>query len=779
MKQTQCTFRLLKILLNLAVMATFTINFAPIEISGNSQVLAGYQPYDSDRLDSLRKEHRSTHIFRRDGPASIIDIPIAAGNVPIGSQQQEIDLSQQKKLWPALLSAALVRAFSGLRDIYSEQPVSVVGSANRGFILHPSLPTWIQRRTLVRFDTRTHYNRDRASVGIVCEASIKNLILNPCSELMALGISPIGRYVQTEEPNFNPQLMNKRRLVGRVKDIQGDTLLLDDHADGISRLKTDQAFLEARREIVDDCVKHILGNDALIVLAKAVNLASIFHSGPGRIEQIEEALRFLRDKVSLEVVPGVALQIGQLLTSKNSQFPATETIPKPTLVFDPSGTRKDDWNERGIKKNGPFDRQTFSPKKLRIAVVCQAKYEGQTDRFVAKFFDGMPNVLTGQNKQARYGDGFLRRFALDKPVIDFFIAQGSSADAYTQASHAALTKSADEAFKWDLALIQIEEEFKEYNDSQNPYFATKSVFLKRDVPVQSVRLETMSQSDNQLVFSMNHMSLATYAKLGGTPWLLASQQTVAHELVIGLGSHSVANSRLGTQQRYVGITTVFSSDGSYLLSDRTAVVPFDDYADALYETLRRSIVTVRKQNNWRSTDKVRLVFHMFKPPKDTEAEAIKKTVEGLELENVTFAFLHIAPSHPYLIFDSAQKGFGYGELKKGVLGPTRGLHLKLGNNESLVVFSGASELKQASDGMPRPCLLKLHRLSTFTDMTYLARQAFEFSGHSWRMLSPEPFPITIRYSDLIADRLAGLNTVEGWDSEAIRFGQIGRTLWFL
>jgi hypothetical protein len=75
-------------------------------------------------------------------------------------------------------------------------------------------------------------------------------------------------------------------------------------------------------------------------------------------------------------------------------------------------------------------------------------------------------------------------------------------------------------------------------------------------------------------------------------------------------------------------------------------------------------------------------------------------------------------------------------------------------------------------------LLKLHRLSTFTDMTYLARQAFQFSGHSW-MLAPEPHRITIRYSDLIAERLSGLSAAEGWDSEAVHFGPIGRTLWFL
>ena len=278
------------------------------------------------------------------------------------------------------------------------------------------------------------------------------------------------------------------------------------------------------------------------------------------------------------------------------------------------------------------------------------------------------------------------------------------------------------------SLVQVEEEFKKYDGDDNPYYATKAVLLKRDIAVQSVRLETMSLLDANLMFVMNHVSLATYAKLGGVPWLLVAKQTVAHELVIGLGSHTVSGSRIGSHKRFVGITTVFSSDGSYLLSDKTAVVPFEKYSDALYDTLKRAITQVRKQDNWRSTDKVRLVFHMFKPPKDTEADAIKRTVDDLGLENVTFAFVHIAPGNPYIIFDNAQPGLGYRDPKKGVLGPSRGLHIQLGDYETLVVFSGASELKQASDGMPRPCLLKLHRHSTFTDMTYLSRKPSSSRG---------------------------------------------------
>ena len=756
-------------------MAHYGINFAQLSVSGETAILIGRQPYDEEHLRELRQEFSSTYVFRRDKD-TIIDIPIVHDREPLGNLREEIDLAQDRLLLPSLFSSALLSLFSGQRQLLSDRPVSVLGNASNGMISHPALPSWIQKRTLFRFETRSIYAKRRI-LGVVCETRSKNLILGTCADLLSKGISLEGRYVQMEVPPHDSRLMMRRRLIGRVKAVQGDTLLLEDHAEGLESIAAKDAFLEGRRETLNNCVRQILGREADQVIAQAETFEAEFHSGPKRKEQIESALDFVRKK-DLEVVPGAKVVIAETLSSAVAGFPRIETIPKPVFVFDPSGSRKDDWAERGIKRNGPYDQRTFSPKQLNIVVICQAKYEGQVDRFVAKFLDGMPDVISGNNN-ARYADGFLRRYQLERPKLEFFTTRSSSTSDYQSASHDALSKAGAEGFKWDLALVQVEEEFKSLDDGSNPYFATKSTFLKRDVAVQSVLLETMAQPDNKLVFSLNHMSLATYAKLGGTPWLLASQQTVSHELVIGLGSHSVSASRIGAQERFVGITTVFSSDGNYLLTDRTAVVPFEEYSDALYETLKRAITIVRKQDNWRSTDKVRLVFHVFKPLKDREAEAVEKTVKELDLDNVTFAFIHIAQSHPYLIFDYNQRGIGYRDPRKGVLGPSRGLHVKLGDRESLVVFSGASELKQASDGMPRPCLLKLHRLSTFTDMTYLARQAFEFAGHSWRMLAPEPFPITIRYSDLIAERLSGLNSVKGWDVEAVKFGLIGKTLWFL
>jgi hypothetical protein len=179
--------------------ARYSINFAPLALAGDTRVRVGRQPYDQDRLVALRREFRETHVFRRSGDV-ITDVPVTAGQQPLGNVQEEIDLAQNEKLWPVLLSASLVRTFGGVRDLLPERSVSVLGAATGGLLQHPRLPAWVQRRTLVRFETRTIYSGERRTIGLICEVGLKNLLLATCAEAIAAGISPLGRYVQVEEP---------------------------------------------------------------------------------------------------------------------------------------------------------------------------------------------------------------------------------------------------------------------------------------------------------------------------------------------------------------------------------------------------------------------------------------------------------------------------------------------------------------------------------------------------------------------------------------------------
>jgi hypothetical protein len=209
-------------------------------------------------------------------------------------------------------------------------------------------------------------------------------------------------------------------------------------------------------------------------------------------------------------------------------------------------------------------------------------------------------------------------------------------------------------------------------------------------------------------------------------------------------------------------------------------VTFDSYETELLNTLKATIERVSRSMNWQPKEHVRLVFHAFKPFKQTEEDAVKVLMCSLGDYDVEYAFLHVVEDHPYLLFDKGQKGVpAYdGSGLKGVYAPARGQFMRLSGHEVLVTLTGAKEVKQPSDGLPYPILLRLGRGSTFKDMTYLTRQVNTFACHSWRSYFPSPLPVTVMYSELIARLLGQLATVPQWNP-AQMLGRIGETRWFL
>jgi argonaute-like protein implicated in RNA metabolism and viral defense len=331
-----------------------------------------------------------------------------------------------------------------------------------------------------------------------------------------------------------------------------------------------------------------------------------------------------------------------------------------------------------------------------------------------------------------------------------------------------------------MALVQIEAAFRELPTRINPYFASKVSFLTHQIPVQEFQIEKTQSPDSQLTFVLNTMGLAIYAKLNGIPWLLKANSK-AHELVIGIGSARVGDSRLGEHERFVGITTVFTADGDYHVSNLSKAVPASEYGSALLETLRNAILKVQTEMNWQPKDQVRLVFHAtFKHFSRDEVQSIKDFVGELGDLDVKYAFLQITEKHPYLLFDTKQRGAFDRETKgtKGIYAPERGRYLEVGNREVLLSLTGPKDVKRPEDGTPKPLFLSLHHDSSFTDMTYLTRQVFRFACHSWRSFLPGSVPVTIQYSDLIARALGNLSLMDRWNPD-VMLGRIGKTRWFL
>ena len=447
-------------------------------------------------------------------------------------------------------------------------------------------------------------------------------------------------------------------------------------------------------------------------------------------------------------------------------------------MFDPSGSKTDTWHDRGMDNFGPYSAPTFTPTRPRICVVCQRDHKGRIEQFVRKFLRG---VTAPGSRRAPFAKGFVRKYAMEDATTDFFEANGASALAYQKAVYGAVSAQTERGFRYDLALVETEERFHDLRGATNPYLVTKAEFMSHQIPVQEFEIETTDIPDSRLQYVLNNMGLATYAKLGGVPWLVRAHLPIAHELVIGMGSAHIGDGRLGETERVVGITTVFSGDGNYCVSTLSRAVSFDGYGTELLNSLKGTIGRLSRSMNWQQKEHVRLVFHAFKPLKEAEEEAVKALIATLGDYDVDYAFLHVVEDHPLLLFDKAQKGEpaydGRGGVK-GVFAPTRGCFLRLSGHEVLITLTGARDVKRASDGMPRPILLRLGRLSTFNDMIYLTRQVNTFACHSWRSYFPSPLPVTILYSELIARLLGHLSTLPQWNP-AQMFGRIGEGRWFL
>lgn len=755
------------------------LNAVALRTDWDASVRVGRLPYENpEALDLLRRKLGRTHVVRR--IASEVEVAAADIDAELLGNVRKSRMGDVPNLIAWRLADWLVEHFSGTRRRLFRRRGSLIVVSDRPAdnLLSSVLPEnarlspGIAFQAAFELEVRVEYPHGRPAVFVMLTSRSRPRIDTPVSDLLAMGIPVENLYVRRSGMARDNRLSDAGHLTGRVERVSGDELILVDHDEGWPKIRASDASLEPRMETLAHVLAHLYpaAGTTRDVLEKLRAAAGGIAVGPEQLRRIRSMVMYLQKQKPL-LLDGHEGEFGDLISSRR-KFPAYEVVPKPALIFDARGMRTNRWNQGGLDHHGPFDRYQFNPKRLNVVVLCRLDLKGRVEQFVDHLLQGVPNTNGGDV-------GFLRRFALEKPYVQVFMATNASAAAYRQAAIAAVEHITDRGESWNLALVQTEEAMEALVGDENPYLTTKAFFLGKGIAVQHVHFETINQPWQQKAYSLNNVGLACYAKLGGVPWLLPSDQTVAHELVIGLGSHHERRSRFGVGDRYVGITTVFSGDGRYLLESRTCAVPFAEYGTAMLSAVRSAVERVRQDYAWGADDPVRLVFHAFKPVKDVEAQAVRDLMTELAIPHAEYAFLHIADTHPFQIFDESEQGVSSGRgAKKGILAPPRGLAIHLSRHDALLCLKGARELKQAYDGHPSSLFLHLHRESSFRDLTYLCRQAYAFSCHSWRSFLPAPLPITILYSQLVAENLRQLSTVTNWSDDAI-VGRIGRTRWFL
>jgi len=760
-------------------------NFLPVRFFGQT-FRAGVLAFEAkEQLAGLREELKDTHAVRRDGDR-IVCVPFVPKAPEVG-EQEKFAISDHRELTMRLVREALVREVIAMRyKLRSFSRPSFISRYARHDLLIPCAGT--HREALARVHVYPQYTLDTRTSGpseqpgIMVGLKTRSEIDLTVADLIELGVAMEGRYVlaETGEVPFNPDLDDRayRRLVGAIDSIHDGRLYLRDTRN-VTEVDAGGAWVEARRETFHDVVAALTGGQHARVLEMLEEEKYGLTGADGRLNRITALANRLAERVPLKIANGVEVEVGQPIGSAppRTGTPAVRwrRFDEPTFVFDPGGDKTHRSAEKGLVEFGPFDSQFFSPSRPRIVVLTPRAYQGNVEVFMDRFRRGVPDGKV-------FTQGFARKYRLTDcdVVIEAFEAGPRDAAAYRQAC-LAVAQATD---KPHLAIVVTSEEQEHLQGDESPYLVSKSTLMGQGVAVQEMQVETIRGGDPAYV--LDSMALQCYAKLGGIPFVIAAPRTIAHELVIGIGSAHVKPSRFSTPERVVGITTVFSADGNYLLSNLSREADYEQYPQELLRALRACIDDVKKRNAWQPDDAIRLVFHVFKALKDTEADAVKRLVTGLlaEFRSVEFAFVHVGDEHDWSLMDTAAPGVGDWRLPsgrrqpKGKGFPRRGYAVNLSPTEVLLTVSGPYDVKLPTHGLPRPLLLKLHRASTFTDLDYLAGQAFRFTALSWRRFYPSSLPVTIMYSDLIASLLGRLRHVRNWNADIISTA-FRTSRWFL
>ena len=729
---------------------SIALNAFPLKVP-ELELEARQVPYDKETLDGFRAKYGSTHSFRRQGDDILVFS--SDGTFPVSGMPQTIAFKDNFGIFCSLVKDGLTRHLAGLgRNPSGFNPIVLVSLKPEDNLLAPILGDAYPFKVRAKYTINTRTIQGRPCLVIDC--STRTILKENCQFFLNTGFDLMGRYVVTEQED------GYRRLLGSVNNRNGNTLYVTKPDGQVEKVDAKDIYLESSREHFDAYILHTHGalKDAI---GERIRLAiHIFNGGENKKTRIDILKKYIQSK-TIPLIDGTRIEIED---APDIQRDCVQ-MQKPVFVFNDNGEA--DWTEKGLTQYGPYTKRTFDRNDPSIVVICAQHDKGRVEQFVRKLLKGISN-------SKYFSSGLEGKFTLGTSRVEVFATAADSVVAYKNAIEAAIRKKADDGGRWDLALVEVRQSFKKLEVTENPYYLGKGLFFTHQVPVQDFTIELLTQPDYSLGFSLNNMALACYAKMGGIPWLLKSSPTLSHELVIGIGSADIGHERGADNQRIMGITTVFSGDGSYIVSNTSKAVVPEAYCDALTAVLGETIDKIQKRMNWQKGDTIRLIFHaQVKKFNKEEIAAVRAVIETYREYQIEYAFLKISEDHGLHMFDSATAG-----VQKGKLAPLRGKTFKLSKHEMLVYLIGQRELRNDTDGHPRGLILDVHKESTFKDIKYLSAQLHRFASHSWRSYFPNPLPVTISYSELIARNLGWLNQLPGWN-DTVMIGKIGQSQWFL
>jgi hypothetical protein len=751
-----------------------TANILPVEFTaGRFEVWARDIAEDED-LTSLRRSHASKWSVQWER-GKVYFLPLISGlAAPPGTARSELEADGNLRLLARLTTEALIRRFPDYQPLRTK-PFIFLGR-RRQLLRDAAGELGITSPFLGDFRIWPKYSLDARVmevlgdspfVGVTIDLATRWEITSDLERLQDAGVDLTGLFVVRRVPD-----PDQRALVGRIATVYAGKVELSESTSDAHAVEVSSVMLEGRRETFARCLKQLLGAKYARYEEYRERQMSALLSGPATLAEATRVAQLL-GAAPLQLAAGLSCTVRPPLAISNTdQYKAIVTARKLDYCFDAARSKRSDYAWPGLDRYGPYSRETFARPSPRILVFFPQAAQGAVEQFICQFRDGIPQSRSFQA-------GFAKTFSLINPRFEP-VPVPESGQAPAQRDRNAVLSALGRGELPDAAIVVVSDRDGDLPDAENPYLHSKAVLLMAGVPAQHVRLSNVTARPEGLQYILQNISVALYAKMKGTPWTVDQDLTIADELVIGIGTAELTESRIQERQRYVGITTVFRGDGNYLLGQLTREASYAEYPEVLRDSARDVISEIKARNGWQPGDTVRIILHAARPPRNTDfALLMRDAVQAAgDEQQVEFAFVTVSHDHPFVLFDPSARGKQTAKGRKGEYAPDRGLIVQTEKYARLITTTSPAMVKRAGLPLPRPLHVHLHRHSTFTDLHYLSEQVLKFTTLSWRSTLPAGEPVTIYYSELIARQLARLRAVPDW-SPALLDARLRTSKWFL
>jgi hypothetical protein len=265
---------------------------------------------------------------------------------------------------------------------------------------------------------------------------------------------------------------------------------------------------------------------------------------------------------------------------------------------------------KGISQFGPYDKDIFPKSEVNSAIIYPSVFEKEVKKFTQSFINGL-GIYSGFRKWFRVNIGKFDKYSIETATLE----------DYDEILKEVVKKN------YDIAFVIVKEETR----TPQLYSLIKTILLGNGIPCQVIRSVTVSAPDEQLQWILGNIALSSYAKIGGTPWVIEAKESP--EIVLGMSRAMDKYKKV-----IVGFVTIFKHNGDFILFySKSPVTTWEEYQKGLERLVHEAIREYEKREETPNS----LVFHFHKRTGRKEIEAVKNAVNDLGLD-VKYALLHLS-----------------------------------------------------------------------------------------------------------------------------------------